>query len=194
MTISNAATCPWKNICQEGLPISATHISRVETCHTDTPTKGELGLQLVGGDGGVKLVLASDGQKGVLAVEVTVNDDISPDDSVAGPGTTAAGHCAASQHQLGPGGGGQGGGGAGGEVLGEDEGRGEDLPARDGDTARPRHPADGVGGVRGGEGDIGTRDNQVQQDARALDNKERMSDKHNIYFFEKLQGYLDAIN
>ena len=54
-------TCPWKNICHEGLPISATHISRVQTCHTDTPTKGELGLQLVSGDGGVKLVLASDG-------------------------------------------------------------------------------------------------------------------------------------
>ena len=85
-------TCPWKNMCHEGLPISATHISRVQTCHSDTPTKGELGLQLVGGDGGVKLVLASDGQKGVLVVEVTVNDDISPDDSVAGPGTTAAGH------------------------------------------------------------------------------------------------------
>ena len=183
MTISNAATCPWKNICQEGLPISATHISRVETCHTDTPTKGELGLQLVGGDGGVKLVLGSDGQKDVLAEEVTVNDDISPDDSVAGPGSTAAGHGAATEHQLGPGGGGQGGGGAGGEVPAEGEGRGEDLPARDGDTARPRHPADVVGtAVRGGEGDIGTRDNQVQQDARALDNKERMSDKHNIYF------------
>ena len=117
-------------------------------------------------------------------MEVTVNGDISPDDSVAGPGSTAAGHGAATEHQLGPGGGGQGGGGAGGEVLGEGEGRGEDLPARDGDTVRPRHPADGVGGVRGGEGDIGTRDNQVQQDARALDNKERMSDKHNISFLK----------